>query len=123
MTDKLAQKISHCRGLLSRADSIESLSNAQLDQEISSLREWIGFFQHERLIHLLVLILVALLTFASFCLLLVTQFLPVIAVFVLFLVLLVPYIFHYYKLENGVQQLYDLYERLKGCRVNIHEHE
>lgn len=123
MTDKLAQKISHCRALLSRADSIESLSNAQLDQEISSLREWIGFFQHERLIHLLVLILVALLTFASFCLLLVTQFLPVIAVFVLFLVLLVPYIFHYYKLENGVQQLYDLYERLKGCRVNIHEHE
>ena len=34
---------------------------------------------------------------------------------VLFLVLLIPYIFHYYRLENGVQKLYEYYDKL-NCR-------
>ena len=121
MTDKLTQKISHCKALLSRAASGEAIPKALLEEEIISLREWIGFFQHERLIHLLVLMLFAVLTFACFGIFLMTQFLPIIALFVLFFVLLVPYIFHYYHLENGVQQLYDLYERLKDCRGNTNE--
>jgi Ca2+/Na+ antiporter len=87
-----------------------------LEREICSLWEWILFFQHERLIHLLVTILFALLTFGSLVTFLVTEFLPVIALFVLFLALLIPYIFHYYHLENGVQQLYDLYDQLKALR-------
>ena len=49
----------------------------------------IGFFQHERLIHLIVLVLS-----------------------LLFLVLLIPYIRHYYLLENGVQKLYEYYDAL-----------
>ena len=41
---------------------------------------------------------------------------PALAVFcldVMFLVLLVPYIRHYFGLENGVQRLYDLYAQLE----------
>ena len=34
---------------------------------------------------------------------------------ILFLVLLIPYIFHYYRLENGVQKLYEYYDKL-NCR-------
>ncbi|NLA43621.1 hypothetical protein GX865_05780 [Candidatus Saccharibacteria bacterium] len=31
---------------------------------------------------------------------------------VLFLALLIPYIVHYYHLENGVQRLYSLYDEI-----------
>lgn len=113
MADRLTQKITNAKKLLEQAASGEKLSNVILDKEICSLWEWILFFQHERLIHLLVTLLFACLTFLSFSVFLITGFLPVIVLFVLFLVMLVPYIFHYYHLENGVQQLYDLYDQLK----------
>jgi len=116
MTDKLSRKISTCKELLEKEASGDRISKENLEEEINSLREWIGFFQHERLIHLLVLILFAVLTFASFAICVLTLFWPMGIPFVMFTILLVPYIFHYYKLENGVQMLYELYDRLKGCR-------
>lgn len=70
------------------------------------------FFQHERLIHLLVLMLFAILTFASVALVIVTMNLLIGIAAVLFLVLLIPYIVHYYHLENSVQKLYVLYDEL-----------
>lgn len=74
---------------------------------LESMLVSIGFFQHERLIHLLVTLGFAVLTILS---LLMTAmevyFLPL---FVLFLVLEVPYVFHYYRLENGVQKLQRMY--------------
>ena len=121
MADRLTQKISHTKMLLKQAASGKKLSNVILDKEICSLWEWILFFQHERLIHLLVTLLFACLTFLSFSVFLITYFLPVIVLFVLFLVMLVPYVFHYYHLENGVQQLYDLYDQLKASREDSHE--
>ena len=116
MADRLTQKIAHTKELLERISSREKPSNEILDKEICSLREWILFFQHERLIHLLVTILFAAMTLSSLYVFLITDFLPIIILFVLFLVLLVPYIFHYYHLENGVQKLYDLYDQLKASR-------
>ena len=75
----------------------------------------IGFFQHERLIHLLVTLAFAVMTILS--LLMTVQEFYFIPLFVLFLVLEVPYVFHYYRLENGVQKLHRLYreaeEKLK----------
>jgi len=116
MADRLTNKITYIKELLEKSSAGEMIAKELLDKEICSLWEWILFFQHERLIHLLVTLLFAALTFASLALFLITYFWPVIALFVLFLVLLVPYIFHYYHLENGVQKLYDLYEKLKACR-------
>ena len=116
MTDRITQKISHTNELLERDSSVERLSKELFDNEICSLWEWILFFQHERLIHLLVTLLFSILTFLSLSVFIITGFLPVIVLFLLFVVLLVPYIFHYYHLENGVQQLYDLYDQLKACR-------
>ena len=49
----------------------------------------IGFFQHERLIHLIVTVVFAILTLLSFGILLLTTFLPVMALCILFLVLLI----------------------------------
>jgi hypothetical protein len=76
----------------------------------NDMRTRISFYQHERFIHLLVMALIALLTLMSFIATAWhTEFLPLAA---LFLVLLVPYIFHYYFLENSVQKLYKLYYKL-----------
>lgn len=116
MSDRLKEITAHTKELLQRTALGETISNECLDKEIRSLWEWILFFQHERLIHLLVTILYALLVFASFSLFLITGFFPVIVLFVVFVSLLIPYIIHYYHLENGVQKLYGLYDNLKSYR-------
>ena len=72
----------------------------------------ISFFQHERLVHLIVTVLFALLTvFMIVCCRIFTS-IPFLILAVLLLILLIPYIRHYYILENGVQKLYSLYEKL-----------
>ncbi len=76
----------------------------------------IAFFQHERLIHLIVTVIFALFTMISICMsfLLMSMglegalgWLMVVAVF---LVLLIPYVRHYYILENEVQKMYRQYD-------------
>ena len=72
----------------------------------------ISFFQHERLIHLLVTLAFALMVLVSaVATVLVPQYFTA-ALLALFLVLLVPYIVHYYHLENGTQELYVQYDQL-----------
>lgn len=73
----------------------------------------IGFFQHERLIHLIVTVLFALVTVMSILANLLIQEWVVVALIVMFLVLLVPYIRHYYILENSVQLLYEYYDEIR----------
>lgn len=113
MSDRLVQKTKRAHDLLDRIRSGEPLSDTSLEMEISSLFEWIGFFQHERLIHLIVTVLFALVTIVCFAVFQIAPSIPVIVLLVLCLALLIPYIFHYYRLENGVQKLYDLYDQLK----------
>ncbi|MCR5502827.1 MAG: hypothetical protein K6F53_07445 [Lachnospiraceae bacterium] len=72
----------------------------------------ISFFQHERLIHLIVTALFAILTFLSLLGYFQTCQICFIALTVLLLVLLIPYVYHYYVLENGVQKLYEIYESI-----------
>ena len=68
----------------------------------------IGFYQHERLIHLIVTMSFAI----FFLLILVSINVYFLALSVLLLVLLVPYIAHYYFLENSTQELYKVYYSL-----------
>lgn len=72
----------------------------------------IGFMQHERLIHFLVTILFALLMFMSLIAFFVSESLGMLAAAALMFALLIPYIAHYYFLENGVQKLYALYDQV-----------
>lgn len=72
----------------------------------------IRFFSHERLIHLLVTILFALLGFGTFFMLVLSFSPELVCLFIAILVLLVPYIMHYYLLENGVQKMYRQYDEL-----------
>lgn len=73
----------------------------------------IGFFQHERLIHLIVTVTFALLTFATMFFGIYNESLGNYLLLALLLALLIPYIRHYYILENGVQKLYQYYDKLR----------
>lgn len=85
----------------------------RLAQEKAELLVQIGFFQHERLIHLIVTVLFALMTILVF-LLTVTNFsLWAGVLLLLLLALLIPYIKHYWLLENGTQKLYQYYDKLE----------
>ena len=72
----------------------------------------IQFFQHERFIHLCVTLTYALLFIIS----MVATFVSVIFCFIglIFAGFLVPYVIHYFRLENGVQYLYKQYDIMKG---------
>lgn len=85
-------------------------------EQLLSVRTHIGFFQHERLVHELVMILFALLTVGGILFLIVVPDVSVVVLDALFFMLLVPYVKHYYGLENGVQRLYDAYEKLEKLK-------
>lgn len=88
----------------------ELVKNGGADKSrLESLRVNIGFFQHERLVHLIVTMTFALLTVISLGLAMAEIYL--LPLFMLFLALEVPYVFHYYRLENGVQRLQELYRK------------
>lgn len=72
----------------------------------------IGFFQHERLIHLLVTLTFAILTVGTVLTVIITEYLPLLLLVLTLMVLLVPYIAHYYLLENEVQKMYAQYDKI-----------
>ncbi len=75
----------------------------------------IQFFQHERLIHLLVTLF-----YCVFMLIFMGLGVIFIGFFIIGLILLIfvlCYIVHYFHLENGVQYLYKQYDMLKGEKV------
>ncbi len=80
------------------------------EESLEDLKLKISFFQHERLVHFLVTMLVGLIT----VILLVTNIfinnLALLILLVIFILLLIPYLFHYYFLENKVQYMYELYD-------------
>ncbi len=73
----------------------------------------IEFLQHERFIHLVVTCLIAILTVMCIIGVVITSEISLIAMTILLLGLLVPYIAYYYWLENNVQKLYDIYNKLE----------
>lgn len=72
----------------------------------------IAFFAHERLIHLIVTVLFAILTVLIFLYLLGHFTVPLLALLVVVMVLLVPYIKHYFLMENSVQFMYEQYDKM-----------
>ena len=94
----------------------EILENDASDQDWKEAIEehlvQVSFFQHERLVHLLVTLAFALMTIVSAAATLLFPQLLTGVLTLLFLVLLVPYIVHYYFLENETQKLYAQYDRL-----------
>lgn len=72
----------------------------------------IAFFAHERQVHLIVMALFAIATVISILYLNFSGSLIIVALVFALLVLLIPYVMHYYLLENSVQKMYDQYDRM-----------
>lgn len=70
----------------------------------------IGFYQHERLIHLLVTLFYAIFMFLTIILSFYNP-LGIIIVFIL-MIFLICYVKHYFLLENSVQYMYKQYDKI-----------
>lgn len=113
MKERLKNYLQRLEESKQQADNGLVLSGEERRRLLDDLLIQISFFQHERLIHLIVTVLFALMTTATMLGMLVTSQPILIALMVLLLVLLIPYIRHYYILENGVQKLYTYYDWLR----------
>lgn len=99
---------------LAYIDSILNADDADTDYDklIKEHLVQIGFFMHERLIHLIVTVLFAIGTFMTIFAYLALNNLGLLILTMLLIILLVPYIMHYYRLENGVQKMYRQYDEM-----------
>ncbi len=99
----------------------ENLKTAMMDEAFLSYHlVQIGFLQHERLVHLLVMLFVAACTLFFLGMFLFLQTVLFLILFLLLLFLNFFYVLHYYKLENTVIQWYFIYgdNRRNGQRTD-----
>ena len=107
MNKKLKNYINTVEKLLSEKE-IHNRSQVIVDH-----LQQIQFYQHERLVHLIVTGIFAILSMLTLLGALILCHLGLLLLSFLFLCLLIPYIFYYYTLENSVQKMYDQYWKLK----------
>jgi len=90
----------------------ERLRNVKNRKQLKQLAKYhhkmAQYFQAERTIHLIITLFFALFSILLSITSVITGNLAFLVLTALVLVLLIPYIFHYYKLENGVQSLYQI---------------
>ena len=101
-------------GYRKRMDALLAQPSEGTDWE-AVLREHltqVSFFQHERLIHLIVTVTFAILTMLALAIYCIAEYMPMLGLIALLLVLLIPYIGHYYTLENEVQKMYAQYDEI-----------
>ncbi len=89
-----------------------------IDEVIEEHLLKIQFFQHERLIHFLVTMLFTGLSFFTIIYTLDHITLGFVLLTIAFICLEVPYIFHYYFLENSVQHMYVQHDELIKMKNN-----
>lgn len=98
---------------ISKIDTIINEKNSKnIDKIIEEHLIKIQFYQHERLVHFLVTMLFAIMFLITFLYSLQNISLGILLLDLMFFSLLVPYIFHYYNLENSVQYMYKQYDDL-----------
>lgn len=95
-------------------DMLSSDDDRDWEKESRRHLEQIRFFQHERLVHLIVFSLVGICTVLSILAFVLHGDIVLLPLILLFFVLLVPYCRHYYLLENGVQKMYEQYDAMLG---------
>ena len=86
--------------------------NTDLTELRREFLQKIAFFKHERLIHLIVTLMVVIAMFISFVLVFITDITGFGVLSLILLVLTAAYLGHYYFLENSVQKMYRIYDRI-----------
>ncbi|MCM1569355.1 MAG: hypothetical protein NC081_07905 [Roseburia sp.] len=73
----------------------------------------LSFYQHERLIHLIVTVLFALMECMVVVSAVMAEGIGLMVLAFAILILLIPYVGHYYFLENTVQKMYLIYDEIR----------
>jgi protein-S-isoprenylcysteine O-methyltransferase Ste14 len=108
MIDYMKKHESYVKEMLEK-----KLDEDKLKELLAYHDKQIQWMQHERLIHLIVMLFVCLFTLLSFGFTMIRPSTPSIILSGLLLVLSVAYIIHYYQLENGVQKWYLISNQIK----------
>ena len=98
---------------IKKTDTEEQTMQEMVQDKIKEHLVQVGFFQHERLIHLIVTVTFALLEMLAIVLSVISDSLFTLLLPIVILILLIPYIRHYYILENEVQKMYGQYDRMR----------
>lgn len=98
---------------IKKTDTEEQTMQEMVQDNLKEHLVQVGFFQHERLIHLIVTVTFALLEMLAIVLSVISDSLFNLLLPIVILILLIPYIRHYYILENEVQKMYVQYDRMR----------
>lgn len=107
MANRIKQYMNYVNQLL------ESDEERDWEEEMQKHLVQIAFFAHERFIHLVVTVLFALMTTMVFLYTFSNFSIPLLLLMILLLGLLIPYIKHYFLLENSVQDMYEQYDKMQ----------
>ena len=108
MAERIRQYLAYVDQLLESEDD-----GVDWEKEMQKHLVQIAFFAHERFIHLIVTVLFALLAFLVFLYTLNNFSVSMLLLIVALMILLIPYIKHYYLLENSVQHMYEQYDQMQ----------
>ena len=86
--------------------------SSQINDILREHTDKIAFMQHERIVHFLVTMMFALILVMFIIGFLITEQIMLSLLIVMILALLAAYIKHYYFLENTVQEMYRIYDRI-----------
>ncbi|MDE5863408.1 MAG: hypothetical protein K2K56_10395 [Lachnospiraceae bacterium] len=107
MADRIRQYMAYIDNLLeSEEDDID------WEEEMKKHLVQTAFFAHERFIHLIVTVTFAILAFMVFLYTFSNFTVPLLLLFLMIMVLMIPYIRHYFLLENSVQDMYEQYDKM-----------
>ena len=98
---------------IKKTDTEEQTMQEMVQDKLKEHLVQVGFFQHERLIHLIVTVTFALLEMLAIVLSVISDSLFTLLLPIVILILLIPYIRHYNILENEVQKMYGQYDRMR----------
>ncbi|MDR3347261.1 MAG: hypothetical protein LBN32_01470 [Helicobacteraceae bacterium] len=82
------------------------------EKDINRLERKIAYFQHERLAHLITMVFVGLADMIALVIFIIFSNHITLALLIVLGILFAAYVAHYYALENGVQKLRDLMDKL-----------
>ena len=106
---------------IKKTDTEEQTMQEMVQDKLKEHLVQVGFFQHERLIHLIVTVTFALLEMLAIVLSVISDSLFTLLLPIVILILLIPYIRHYYILENEVQKMYGQYDRMRRLQQKAAE--
>ncbi|MBR6880901.1 MAG: hypothetical protein IKN14_07470 [Clostridiales bacterium] len=102
--------------------AMSGMTGERIREVLSEFEIKIGYFQHERLIHLIVTALFAVMEIIAIMTTLISPSIASALLSLMFMVLLVPYVAHYWFLENGVQKMYIMRDDIRKELEKREEH-